>query len=269
MRDATERAIPTPVAPGWWALATALVAAILPIPSQAEDATAVIERIKPSVVAVGTFERARSPQFGFRGTGFAVDDGTLIVTNAHVMPDVLDPNRMEQVGILIPQAGSATGTFREARVVAMDPGTDLALLKIGGAPLPALRIADSERVKEGQVVFMTGFPIGAALGPFAATHRGMIAAIAPIAIPQARSAELDAKSVRRLTQGSFNIFQLDTTAYPGNSGSPIYDPTTGEVLGIINMVLIKGTRESALTNPSGITYAVPAKYLTELLRKAR
>ena len=117
---------------------------------------------------------------------------------------------------------------------------------------------------------MTGFPIGAALGPFAATHRGMIAAIAPIAIPQSRSADLDPKVIRRLTTGAFNIFQLDATAYPGNSGSPDLRPGhPATVLGIVNMVLVKGTKEAALSQPSGITYAVPSKYLVELLQKAR
>ena len=48
----------------------------------------------------------------------------------------------------------------------------------------------------------------------------MISAITPIAIPQARSAELDPKMIRRLTSGTFPVFQLDATAYPGNSGSP-------------------------------------------------
>ncbi len=73
----------------------------------------------------------------------------------------------------------------------------------------------------------TGFPIGPALGPYPATHRGMVAAITPIAIPQARSAELDPKTIRRLTSGAFPIFQLDATAYPGNSGSPVFDPAIG------------------------------------------
>jgi serine protease Do len=238
-------------------------------PARADSALATIDRVKRSIVAIGTFERTRSPQFSFRGTGFVVEDGTLAVTNAHVLPGPLDAGRMEQVGILIPQSGGASASFREAKLVAADAGTDLALLKFDGAPLPALRIGDSNGVREGQSVLMTGFPIGAMLGPFAATHRGMIAAIAPIAIPQGRAAELNPKVVRRLTEGAFNIFQLDTTAYPGNSGSPIYDPDSGQVLGIVNMVLVKGTKESALTNPSGISYAVPARYLLELLQKAR
>ena len=245
------------------------VVVMAPASALADDAIATIGRVKPSVVAVGTFERTRTPQFSFRGTGFVVDDGTLVVTNAHVMPGPLDGNRMEQVGILVPQPGNAPAAFREARMVATDPGTDLALLKIGGTPLPALRIGDSDAVKEGQSIMMTGFPIGAVLGPYAATHRGIVAAIAPIAIPQASSGNLDPKVIRRLTSGTFNIFQLDATAYPGNSGSPIYDASSGAVIGIVNMVLVKGTKEAALSQPSGITYAVPSKYLLELMQKAR
>ena len=43
----------------------------------------------------------------------------------------------------------------------------------------------------------------------------------------------------------------------------------GDVLGVINMVLVKGTRESILSQPSGITYAVPSKYIQDLVEKGR
>ena len=234
-----------------------------------QDAMATIERVKGSIVAVGTYERTRTPPFQFRGTGFAVGDGTLVVTNAHVLPGVLDTTSMEKLGILVPTPGSDKVEFREAKQVAVDPGSDLAVVKISGAALPAMQIRNSDSVKEGQAVMFTGFPIGATLGVFPATHRGMISAITPIAIPQARSAELDPKTIRRLTTGAFPIFQLDATAYPGNSGSPVFDPATGEVLGVVNMVFVKGTKESVLTQPSGITYAIPSKYLQDLLQKAR
>jgi S1-C subfamily serine protease len=65
------------------------------------------------------------------------------------------------------------------------------------------------------------------------------------------------------------VFQLDATAYPGNSGSPLFDPATGEVVGIVNMVFVKGTKEAALAQPSGITYAIPSQHLLELLRSTR
>ena len=129
-------------------------------------------------------------------------------------------------------------------------------------------LRDSGTVKEGHELLMTGFPIGAVLGAFAATHRGIISAITPIAIPQNRAADLDPAVVHRLATGSFPVFQLDATAYPGNSGSPIYDPATGDVLGVVNMVLVRSTKESALSQPSGITYAVPARHLDALLRRS-
>ncbi len=237
--------------------------------ARAEAPTATIERVKASIVAIGTYERTRTPPFQFRGTGFAIGDGSLIATNAHVLPGAVDPNRLEVLGVLLPGKTAGTAQFREAKRSVVDPGSDLALLTIGGAALPPLRLGDSAGVKEGQGILFTGFPIGAALGPYPATHRGMISAITPIAIPQAKSADLDPRVIHRLTSGSFPVFQLDATAYPGNSGSPIYDPESGEVLGIINMVFVKGTKESVLAHPSGITYAVPANHLRELLQKAR
>lgn len=249
---------------GRWSL-LALVAFVLPAGSHA-DGIATIERVKNSIVAVGTYERTRSPGFQFRATGFAVGDGTLIATNAHGLPIALDGERRETLAVLVPARGREP-QMREARAIAVDPDTDLALLKIEGAPLPALKIRP-EGEREGQSVLFTGFPIGATLGIIPATHRGMIAAVTPIAIPTPSASNLDARIVRRLTTGPFMVYQLDATAYPGNSGSPLYDPETGEVVAIINMVLVKSTRESALSQPSGITYAIPARHLKALIDRA-
>jgi serine protease Do len=44
---------------------------------------------------------------------------------------------------------------------------------------------------------------------------------------------------------------------------------TGEVFGIVNMVFVKGTKESVLTQPSGITYAIPANHLQALVQEMR
>jgi len=249
------------------ALALALVLCGVAAAARAADVTDVIARVKHSVVAVGTFERGRTPAFQFRGTGFAVGDGATIVTNAHVLPGVMDPVRNEVLAILTPGAGNE-GQVREVARLAVDPGSDLALVRLDGAPLPPLKLRASDGVQEGQAILITGFPIGAILGPFPATHRGMVSAVTPIAIPQGRAADLNPALIRRLSGGSFPVFQLDATAYPGNSGSPVYDPVTGEVLGIVNMVFVKGTKEAALSEPSGITYAVPANHLAALLRSA-
>jgi len=251
-----------------------LTALVLALPAGAAEVEDTIARVRRSVVAVGTFERTRSPAFQFRGTAFAVGDGSRVVTSAHVLPGVLDAEHRESIAILMP-APTREGKsepkpqVRIARRVATDAEHDLAVLAIDGEPLPALAIGDSSRVREGRTAYFTGFPIGAVLGPHPATHRALVAAVTPIAIPQPNAGSLDAATVKRIATGPFPVFQLDGTAYPGSSGSPLYDGDTGAVLGILNMVLVKAAKETALTQPSGIAYAVPAEHLRALLATLR
>jgi serine protease Do len=225
-----------------------------------------VVRVKPSIVGVGTMELTRRPPGRFIGTGFVVGDGLHVLTNAHVIPGALDRQRKEFLAVLTGGEGERTQT-RTAEVVASDPAHDMALLKIAGRPLPALRLGDSRKVREGELYAFTGFPLGMILGMRPVTHRGIISAITPIAIPQMSSRQLDTEMIKRL-RAPFNVFQLDATAYPGNSGSPLYDPTTGKVIGIVNMVFVKESKENLLASPSGISYAIPISYAKELLRRA-
>ena len=197
-----------------------------------------------------------------------VGDGTLIATNAHVIPDRIESDKLETIAVLASTGDGGEAQVREAKLAGLDREHDLALLRISGAPLPALILGDSDAMKEGEAVAFTGFPIGNVLGFHAVTHRAIIASITPIVIPTANAQQLDAKVIRRVQAGSFNVFQLDAIAYPGNSGSPVYDVERGEVRGIINMVFVKGTKEAALTAPTGISFAIPAKYLDGLIRSA-
>ena len=73
--------------------------------------------------------------------------------------------------------------------------------------------------------------------------------------------------VLRQLQQPFLIYQLDGTAYPGNSGSPVYSVVDGTVVAVINMVYVKQTKESVLSNPSGISYAIPSRHLRALLAR--
>jgi serine protease Do len=104
------------------------------------------------------------------------------------------------------------------------------------------------------------------LGLFPVTHRGIVSVVTPIIIPGANTNELDAKAIKNLRK-PFEVYQLDATAYPGNSGSPVFDSTTGDVIGIVNMVFVKGAKEKAITDPSGISYAIPAQYIKKLLER--
>ena len=225
---------------------------------------AAIDRIRPAMVAIGTVEPTRNPQFQFLGTGFAVGDGTLIATNSHVVPVVVDPAKREVVSIAVPQPGG-DAIVREAIVVGRDPAHDLAVLRIVGPPLPPARFGDSNGVREGQTFAFTGFPLGSVIGLYPTTHHALISAVTPVALPQANSRSLDAALVRRLRTDRFVIFQLDATAYPGNSGSPMFNVDTGEVIAIVNMVFVKGGKETALTAPSGISYAIPVSHLARLI----
>jgi S1-C subfamily serine protease len=255
------------------AIVVVVVASGLAIGGAAQaDPLQTIARVKASVVAIGTYERTRNPQFQFLGTGFAVNDGTLIVTNAHVVTQPRDTAHMESLVIVtgLPETDRADQIrVREAKELIVDTDVDVAVLKVPGPALPTLKIRASSEVKEGQEIFFTGFPIGTVLGLFPATHRGIISAITPIAIPQAKAGQLNAVTIKRLTSGAFPVFQLDATAYPGNSGSPLYEPESGDVIGIVNMVLVKSTKESVLTQPSGITYAVPSSHILDVLKKAQ
>ena len=238
------------------------------------DVPEAIARVKPSVVIVGTFNATSSPRFSLRGTGFVVGDGNWAITNAHVIPDgaQVDVDSKLVVQVRVENRGQPAQNellTRQATVLEVDKLHDLALLQFDGAPVPKLTLRDSDTVREGQSVAFTGFPIGGALGFSAVTHRGMVSSITPIALPSASSQQLNARTIASLRSGSFDIFQLDATAYPGNSGGPMFDTETGEVLGVINLVFVKGTKESALTNPTGISYAIPSKYILQLLQRRK
>jgi S1-C subfamily serine protease len=224
-----------------------------------------IQRIKPSIVVVGTYKKTDSPQFVMRGTGFAIGNGNLIATNAHVLPDNNNPDA--PVLAILSRNDQGQAQVRPAQVAKRDREHDLAVLRIDGPPIAALQLRNSDTVREGQLVGFTGFPIGGALGFSPVTHRGMVSSITPIALPGGNARQINEKLIRQVKSGTFNVFQLDATAYPGNSGSPVFDAGTGEVIGIINMVFIKSTREAALSQPSGISYAIPSNFLIEALRQ--
>lgn len=225
-----------------------------------------IDRIKPSMVAVGTLQATRSPAFAFRGSGFVVGDGNLVATNAHVVPELLDGEVKETLVVALPGSDGQPQT-RSATSLAIDAAHDIALLRISGAPLPALRLRSAGTVREGDAVAFTGFPLGAVLGLVPVTHRATISAVTPVAIPGSNSQQLNEKAIRRLRTGPFMVYQLDATAYPGNSGSALYDIGSGEVIGIVNMVFVKGSKEAAISQPSGISFAMPVRYLVDLMHE--
>src|SRR5437879_12777784 len=83
-------------------LAAVLGVVLAAIGETAADTFSTIERIKASVVAVGTFQRTRAPAFQFPATGFAGGDGSLIATNVNVLPPLRDCAPREPLPLCIP-----------------------------------------------------------------------------------------------------------------------------------------------------------------------
>ncbi|WP_440874974.1 S1 family peptidase [Thalassotalea sp. PLHSN55] len=225
-----------------------------------------VAKIKPSVVGIGVHTPTGRPQNNLQGSGFVIGNGQYVVTNHHVLPELLDPALRQTMAVFVGSGKNAK--VRKAEIIASSQEHDLALLKIFGAPLPAMKLAAEEFIREGSYIAFTGFPIGAVLGLYPVTHRGIIASITPTIVPAANSEQISIKMLKRM-RNPYLVYQLDATAYPGNSGSAMYDINTGEVLGVINKVFIQESKEAVISKPSGITYAIPVKYLHQLLKKAK
>lgn len=229
------------------------------------DLVKTVEQIKPAIVGIGSFYKLRSPPVNFLGTGFVIGDGQHVITNTHVVSDLSSSKNKESLIIMTGKGDKPE--LRNAVVVALDKEHDLVLLRFEGTPLPAMKLGNASTIKEGKSLAFTGFPIGMILGFYPVTHRATISSITPVILPAQNARQLDAAKIRQLQRSAFTVFQLDGTAYPGNSGSPLYDPDTGEVYGVVNMVFVKGKKESILSDPSGISYAIPGNYITDLLKQ--
>jgi serine protease Do len=252
----------------------AAAAVLLPARAWAQaDLPSLIAGSRSAVVPVGTFNPTDNPRFGFRGSGFVVGDGRTVITNFHVLASGADTPNGPRMAVSAARSGELL-QLRMAKVVATDRVRDLAVLQIEGAALPALALAEPGGTQEGQSIALMGFPIGGVLGFAPVTHRGIVSSLTTVALPAPTSAQLDPRTVARLRDGSnFEVLQLDAVAYPGNSGGPVIDasggPGHGRVIGVVTSVLVKGSRESAISTPTGITYAVPVLHVQRLLEEWR
>jgi len=220
-----------------------------------------VHEVKQSIVAVGTYYWNDVPKVRFYGTGFVVGDGGTVVTNHHVLEPVLERDFVNHLRIFHP---ALEGTGVPVSISATDETHDLAALRTEGEKLPALTLGESRTVREGLEIAFTGYPLGLVLGLNPTTHVGIVSAVAPLLLPSPTARNIKSELIDYL-RNPYDIFQLDATAYPGNSGSPVYGKTSGRVLGVINMVFVKGKKEHVLKEPTGITYAIPSEHVRALL----
>jgi len=98
------------------------------------------------------------------GSGVILDSDGYIVTNAHVVEG------SQRVQVVLPPSGpgqggrgsilSTGGRLVGAQIVNIDRETDLAVIKVHAENLPALELADSDQLRQGQLVFAFGSPLG-------------------------------------------------------------------------------------------------------------
>jgi len=249
-------------------LAAALAAAL---PAAAGEGTRpfgklpdIVGRVRLCVGAVGTYNPANKPPMEFSASGFFIDKDGYFITANHAIEKITKRRRAADLRVFLPADKTRTG--RPATIVAREPKYDLALLKVEGSIFNALEVGDSTKVREGQTIALCGFPFGFLLGLHPSTSAGIISSVSPVAIPAINTTLLD-PATREALRNPFDVFQLDATAYPGHSGGPLFDPDTGQVLGVVNSAFIRRTKEKVIS--SGISYAIPIHHATRLVDAAK
>jgi serine protease Do len=161
------------------------------------------------------------------GSGVIFAEGGYILTNNHVVQEA------ERVTVTLYDRRQL-----EAQVVARDPSTDIAVVKIEAENLPVARIGNSDQLTQGQWVLALGSPLGlqftVTAGIVSATDRsiGILGQAQPGAQPQAG---------QRSAAPLEDFIQTDAAINPGNSGGPLID-LAGNVVGI----------NSAIASPTGV-----------------
>ena len=164
------------------------------------------------------------------GAGVVLSADGLIVTNAHVIQGARKI-RVRLQGLDKAEAKELAAPHGpiEAKIVGVDELTDLAVLKIDVSGLPALQLADSSELKQGQIVFAFGSPLGLENS----VSMGVISATA-------RQIDPDKPEI---------YIQTDAPINPGNSGGPLVD-VDGHVVGINTFILSQsgGNEGSGIRN---------------------
>ncbi len=151
------------------------------------------------------------------GSGFIIDKDGYIVTNNHVVENA------DKIKVKL-----KNGKEFDAKIVGMDPNTDLALIKIKSRQdLHSIKFGDSDSLKVGQWVVAIGSPFG---------------------LEHTVTAGIVSAKGRVIGSGPYDDFiQTDASINPGNSGGPLVN-MKGEVVGINTAIIAGG---------SGIGFAIP------------
>jgi serine protease Do len=164
--------------------------------------------------------RLHAPAEHGLGSGVIVSADGYILTNNHVV------NNATEIQVALNDGRQFT-----AKVIGTDPKTDVALIRIKADNLPALTLADSDKIEVGDVVLAVGNPFG--IGQ--TVTKGIVSA------------------KDRTTSGDMDedFIQTDAAINPGNSGGALVD-TEGRLVGVNSAILTHSGGNQ------GIGFAVPA-----------
>jgi S1-C subfamily serine protease len=180
------------------------------MPVTEKDVIAAIDRVKPAVVSVATLRVIQESLFDAvpvrgLGSGIIFDSNGGVLTNHHIVEDA------ERVEVVTPDGKKFHG-----EVLGSDAMSDVAVVRVDGDGLPAVKLGDSDKLVVGQIAIAIGNPYGFLLpGPTATV--GVISALKRHIHVEGRMYE--------------DLIQTDASINPGNSGGPLVD-STGSVIGV-------------------------------------
>ena len=180
------------------------------MPVNEKDVITAVEKVSPAVVSVATLRVIQETMFDAvpvrgMGSGIIFDSNGGILTNHHIVEDA------ERVEVLTPD-----GRKFQGEVLGSDSQSDIAVVRIDGEGLPAVRLGDSDKLVVGQIGIAIGNPYGFILpGPTATV--GVISGLK-------RHIHVEGHMYE-------DLIQTDASINPGNSGGPLVD-SSGMVVGV-------------------------------------
>jgi S1-C subfamily serine protease len=215
--------------------------------SRRESINAIYRASAPGVVHIETTTRVQQPldpffgnPFGTAqtqralGSGFVIDKAGHVVTNYHVVH-----------GANTIQVSFSNNERFKAKLVGVDPSTDVAVLKVDvkSRALKALPLGDSDSVRVGDEVIAIGNPFG--------LDRSVTAGI--VSAVQRRIEAPNRLSIS-------HVIQTDAALNHGNSGGPLLN-AQGEVIGVNAQIETGGVSEGNV----GIGFAIPINTVKDVV----
>ncbi|SNT01393.1 serine protease Do [Granulicella rosea] len=173
------------------------------------------------------------------GSGFIVDSQGYIITNNHVV------DKADKIFVKLASDHDEADEGVPARVVGVDPETDIAVIKIDvKTPLPTVKLGNSDGAQVGDWVLAIGSPFS-------------LSQTVTAGIVSAKNRSIDDRDANGLSKQFQKFIQTDAAINPGNSGGPLVD-MAGQVVGMNTAIYTQsmGSQGVGFAMPSNIVASV-------------